>query len=74
VLEEGDVAAGDQISLLQADEMQIPVTEITRLYLDRKSDPQAMRRLIQVKALPEDWREYFTELLENLSEDVGAVM
>jgi MOSC domain-containing protein YiiM len=73
VLEEGDVAAGDPISLLQADEMQIPVTEITRLYQDRKSDPQAMRRLIQVKALPEDWREYFAELLENLSEDVGAV-
>ncbi len=67
VLEEGEVAAGDSISLLHRDEHQIKVADIVRLYRQDKYNLDLMRRVVAVEVLPEEWRDYFQQRLEKLS-------
>lgn len=64
VLREGMINAGDSIHSLSRDENHVTVAEITRLYAFDKSDFDAMRRVIEVKALSESWRGYFRERIE----------
>jgi 3-alpha domain len=59
--EEGDVATGNPITLVKRDELAIPVAEITRLYTSKKRDVEALRRVVRLEALPEDWRDFFQE-------------
>lgn len=63
VLEEGDVATGDPITLVKRDEHAIPVAEITRLYTSKKREIEALRRVVLLETLPEDWRDFFQERL-----------
>lgn len=67
VLEEGEVAAGDAITLVRRDESGIAVADITRLYAREKNNVELLRRVVSVQALPESWREYFYERLQRLS-------
>ncbi len=67
VLKEGEVAAGDPISLLHRDEHQVKVADITRLYRQDKHNLDLLRRVVAVKALPEEWRDYFQERLVQLT-------
>ena len=67
VLEEGEVAAGDPISLLHRDEHQIKVADIVRLYHQDKYNLELIRRVVAVEALPEEWRDYFQQRLEKLT-------
>jgi MOSC domain-containing protein YiiM len=67
VLEEGEVAAGDTISLLHQDEHQIKVADIVRLYREDKYNLDLIRRVVAVEALPEEWREYFQERMVQLT-------
>jgi MOSC domain-containing protein YiiM len=64
VREQGEVGAGDAIQLLGRDTHQITVADITRLYLRDTKDLETMRRALQAEALPEGWRSYFAEQLE----------
>ena len=65
VLEEGEVGAGDEIRLTKQDEHGVKVSEITRLYAKDRKDLAALRRVIEVEALPESWRDYFRQQMEN---------
>ncbi|HXZ04036.1 MAG TPA: MOSC domain-containing protein [Ktedonobacteraceae bacterium] len=67
VLEEGEVAAGDAISVLHRDERQVKVADIVRLYREDKYNVELMRRVIAVEALSEEWRDYFQERVEKLT-------
>ncbi len=67
VLQEGDVAAGDPITLLRRDEHQITVLDIVRLERERKHDVDLLRRAVAVEALSPSWRDYFVERLTELS-------
>ena len=67
VLKEGEVAAGDPVRLLHRDEHQVRVSDITRLYRQDKRNLNLMRRVVEVEALPESWREYFQERIEQLT-------
>ena len=67
VLEEGEVAAGDSISLLHSDKYQVQVADIVRLYREDKYNLDLIRRVLAAEALPEEWREYFEERLEKLT-------
>ena len=62
VIEEGLVAAGDSIELLQEHENGISVSDINTLYYQGTELP-LMRRAAQLDALPRDLREYFAEQL-----------
>jgi MOSC domain-containing protein YiiM len=64
VRKEGIVAGGDAIQLLSRDPQQITVADVTRLYLRDDKDLEKMRRALQSEALPEGWRTYFTQQLE----------
>lgn len=67
VLREGEVGAGDAVEVMARDERQIPVPEITRLYITKRydrADLETVRRVTQVQALPESWRSYFRTRLE----------
>jgi MOSC domain-containing protein YiiM len=67
VLREGEVTAGDPIRLLRADEHQVKVAEITRLYREDKYNLDLLRRVVTVEALSESWRDYFLERLTQLT-------
>jgi MOSC domain-containing protein YiiM len=75
VLEEGEVAAGDPVSLLHGDEHQVKVADITRLYHQDKYNLDLMRRVVEVAALPEGWQDYFQRRIEKLTRgEVREVM
>ena len=67
VSQEGDVGAGDDITVLSREANAVPVSEVTRLYVAkayRPDDVASVRRALQVAALTESWKDYFRERLE----------
>jgi len=66
VLQEGEVGAGDQITVIGRDKHGVTVADITRLYVHDKDDVTTLRRAVQVEALPESWRGYFQKRIEKL--------
>ena len=72
VLEEGEVTAGDPIRLLHRDDHQVKVAVITRLYRQDKYNLDLIRRVVEVEALPEVWRDYFLQRIEKLTRTVSS--
>jgi MOSC domain-containing protein YiiM len=64
VVREGMVGAGNAVDLIGREQQEISVADITRLYGFEKDDVKAMRRAIEVEALPESWKGYFQHQLE----------
>lgn len=60
VMEEGNLAAGDQIQIEHRDPEKVSVADINRLYT-AKDDGRLAQRAIRVEALPESWRAWLTE-------------
>jgi len=69
VLEEGTVQAGDTFTCVERSTHSIAVTDIMRLYAFDKDDWATMRRVVEIEALPESWREYFQDRLEKRDQD-----
>jgi MOSC domain-containing protein YiiM len=70
VLREGEVAAGDEMNLLSRDGNAVPVSEITRLYITKRYDQNdlaSLNRALNVPTLPESWKHYFRERMEQRS-------
>ncbi len=70
VTREGEVAAGDEITVLARDPQGVSVAEITRLYVAKRygqQDAGVVRRAMQVAALPESWKEYLRERLDAMN-------
>ncbi|MFL5701684.1 MAG: MOSC domain-containing protein [Ktedonobacteraceae bacterium] len=65
VLEEGEIEAGDPITLIKRNENGVTVADITRLYTSDKHNLAALRKAVTVEALPEGWREYFYERINS---------
>jgi MOSC domain-containing protein YiiM len=66
VVREGEVGAGDEMKVIGRDANAVPVSEITRLYVAKRfgeAEIRAVRRALEVKELPESWKEYFRERL-----------
>jgi len=64
VLQEGEIGAGDEISLLAKEEHEVKVSDIVNLYLHGKDDLVGMKRAAEVAALPDSWKDYFLKQLE----------
>jgi len=67
VTREGEVGAGDEVRVISRDPNQVPVSEITRLYAEKRygdADVAWVRRALRVAALPESWKAYFRQRLE----------
>ena len=67
VLREGEFAPGEPIHFLSRDEARVTIADITRLYAFEKHDLAGMRRVAELRALPESWREYFRDRVEKLT-------
>lgn len=67
VTKEGEVSAGDSIEIINRDSNNFTVADVSRLYASEKSNIEMLRRAVEVKALPEGWREYFQHHIEKLS-------
>jgi len=66
VTREGDVGAGDKITMISRDPNSITVRYITRLYVAKKytsEDISAVQQVLTVGALPDSWKEFFRERL-----------
>lgn len=66
VTREGEVGAGDEITVIARDPNAVPVSAITRLYVAKRysdDDVTSVRRALQVAALPESWKTYLQERL-----------
>jgi MOSC domain-containing protein YiiM len=69
VTSEGEVGAGDDIKVIARDPNGVPVSEVTRLYIAKRygsSDVSSIERALRVKVLPETWKAYFRELLQEV--------
>jgi len=69
VAREGEVGSGDEIKAIVQDPNGVPVSEITRLYAEKRygdSDVISVRRALRVGALPETWKVYFRDRLERM--------
>jgi ferredoxin-NADP reductase/MOSC domain-containing protein YiiM len=66
VLVEGEIAAGDEVLLVEKAKDSLPVTEITRLYARDKDDLAGLQRMVRLAALAEDWRDYFKEQIQRI--------
>ncbi len=70
VAKEGEVGAGDEMSVISSDPNGVPVSEITRLYGEKNyndADAASVQRAIRVAALPASWKEYLRQRLEDVS-------
>jgi MOSC domain-containing protein YiiM len=70
VVREGEVGAGDEIRVTARDPNGVPVSEIVRLYSEKRygeAELISLRRALQVAALPDSWREYFRKRLEMMN-------
>jgi MOSC domain-containing protein YiiM len=69
VIREGEVGAGDEMRVISREPNGVPVSEITRLYAEKRySDADAawVRRALRVEVLPESWKEYFRHRLKQI--------
>jgi len=66
VLQEGEVAAGDPIELIEQTDHSVRVSDITRLYTGEKRNLGLLRRAVEVEALPESWKSYFHQRINKL--------
>ena len=64
VLKEGEVESGAAIEPLSRDVHGITVADITRLYAFAKDDLKMLRRVVQLEALSQSWRDYFQHQIE----------
>jgi MOSC domain-containing protein YiiM len=63
VIQEGEVSAGDSIELIARDENGVTVTDIVNLYTADAGNQDLLRRVSDLPALPESWRDYFRKRL-----------
>jgi MOSC domain-containing protein YiiM len=69
VTQEGEVGAGDEITVISRETNAVPVSEITRLYVAKRYGTEelaSMRNAMKVAALPEDWKDYFRERVQKM--------
>jgi MOSC domain-containing protein YiiM len=68
VEQEGEVGAGTSIESLGRDDNAVTILELVEIYLRKTKDKQAMERVLQAKALPQSWRDYFQEQIRLITE------
>ena len=56
---EGEVAAGDAITVTAVDPESVTVSDVVGLYTSDRGNQELMRRASALPSLPESWREYF---------------
>jgi len=68
VVEEGEVAAGDEFLFLTSEIPSLTIAEFNHLYTSPAPELELLKRAVEVKSLPESWRERFHARMEVVSE------
>jgi len=63
VSEEGEVTAGDTVTIIARDEHAVSVADVVSLYVADGANQDLLRRASKLPALPESWRDYFRQRL-----------
>jgi MOSC domain-containing protein YiiM len=63
VVQEGQVGPGDSFELIARDEHGITVADVVELFIADAVNQDLLRRVSQLPALPEGWRDYFRKRL-----------
>jgi MOSC domain-containing protein YiiM len=63
VLKEGAIAVRDELKLIDREKTLLSVAEIFELYQQDSVDPARIQEILQVKALPAQWRRKFESWL-----------
>ena len=69
ILQEGDLGAGDNITLLYKDKNNVTINDIVSLYLNDHNDKEnisKMKKATKLKSLPESWKIYFAQKISRL--------
>jgi MOSC domain-containing protein YiiM len=69
VTREGEVGAGDEIAVIAREPNRVPVSELTRLYIAKRfgrDEVSSIQRASRVKALPQSWKTYFQQRLQEV--------
>ncbi len=66
VVEEGEVGAGDEFELFGREEITLSVAELNSLYNAKSPEREMLQRSLEIKSLPEGWRERFRKRLADL--------
>jgi MOSC domain-containing protein YiiM len=64
VEQEGPVAEGDAFELLKRNDEGVTISELNRLFVHEKYNQDLLRKAVGTEALPENWREYLSERLD----------
>jgi MOSC domain-containing protein YiiM len=65
VIGEGEVGVGDEFELLGREDPTLTIAEVNRLYTAKSPNRESLQRSLDVKILPESWRDRFrTRLAE----------
>ena len=67
VMHEGEVSAGDAIELMSRDGHAVTVAGVAYLYRDSTEKVSLLQRVVQVEALPANWREHFRQQIAQLT-------
>jgi MOSC domain-containing protein YiiM len=66
VMQEGEVGVGDAIELISRDGHAVTVEDVANLYRDGPDQVSLLQRVVQVEALPENWRDHFQQQIDQL--------
>jgi len=66
VVEEGEVQAGDDVTLLSQHPDGLTVADVTRLFTTEQANRPLLEKAVAVEALPRSWRDHFRGQLEKL--------
>jgi MOSC domain-containing protein YiiM len=64
VVNEGEVGTGDELQYLAGEIPRLTISEFNHLYTSPSPDLELLKRAVQVKTLPESWRERFHARIE----------
>jgi MOSC domain-containing protein YiiM len=70
VVEEGEVGTGDKFEFVGREQPTLTIAEVNRLYTAKSPDRESLQRSLDVKLLPESWRDRFRARLAEI-EDRG---
>jgi MOSC domain-containing protein YiiM len=69
VVEEGEVGAGDEFQFLTGEIPSLTIAEFNHLYTSPAPELELLKRAVEVKSLPESWRERFYARMEVVREN-----
>ena len=60
------MGAGDAIELMSRDGHAVAVADVANLYRDGTDQVSLLQHVVQVEALPENWRDHFQRQIDQL--------